>query len=42
MGAENPGIRMELIDNNVFQVFEQIDPFGVVRENTGVQHIGIG
>jgi len=33
---------VQLIDDEVAQVLEQLGPFGVVRQNAGVQHVGIG
>ena len=33
IGTEYPSIGMNFIDNHIFQVFKQLDPFGVVRQN---------
>ena len=33
---------MQLVNNDVAQVLERLGPLGVVRQNAGVQHVGIG
>ena len=33
---------MQLIDDDIAQVFKEFGPFGMVRQNPGVQHVGIG
>ena len=41
VAAEYAAVGMNFIDHDVLQVFKQLDPFGVMRQNTAVQHIGI-
>ena len=42
MAAEHAAIRVQLIDHDVAQILEQARPAGVVRQDAGVQHVGIG
>ncbi len=39
--AEDTPVGMEFIDDDEFQVFEEFSPFDMVRQDAGVQHIGI-
>ncbi len=41
MATENPSIGVEFVEDDVTQVLEDARPLGVVRQNTGVQHVGI-
>ena len=41
MTAKNAAIRVQLIDHDVAQIFKQPRPPRVVRQNPGVQHVGI-
>ncbi len=40
--AEDAPVVMHLVYDDVAQVLEEADPLGVVGENAGVQHIGVG
>jgi len=40
--AENSAIDVKFIYDYIFQVGEELLPFGVVRQNTGVQHVRVG
>ena len=43
--AEDAGVVMggvQLVDDHVFQVFEQAGPLGVVRQDARMQHVGVG
>ena len=42
VAAENAAIGMQLVDHDVAQILEEPRPTGVVRQHSGVQHIGIG
>ncbi len=42
MAAENSPIVVKLVDDDVFEVFEQFYPFGVMGEDSGVEHIRVG
>ncbi len=42
MRSENTPVGMELVDHDEFQVLEEGQPFGMVRKNTRMEHIGIG
>ncbi len=41
MASEYASVGVQLIDHDITQVLEQAHPFCVVRENAGVQHVGI-
>jgi len=41
MTAQNAAVGVQLIENDVTEIFEEADPFRVVRENAGVDHVGI-
>ena len=41
VAAEYAPVGMDLVDHDVFQVFKQLDPFGMVRQDTGMQHVRI-
>ncbi len=40
--TEDAAIGMQLVDDNVFEVHKKLLPFGVVRQNARMQHVGIG
>ena len=42
VAAKDPAIGMDFIDDDVLQVFKQLDPLGVMGQNAAVEHIGIG
>ena len=42
VAAIDAAIVVQLIDHDVAQVFEALRPFGVMRQNAAVQHVGIG
>ena len=42
MTAENTAIGMNFINHNVFQIFKQLYPFGVMGKDVGMEHIWIG
>ncbi len=42
MRTENTAINMQFINDNVFEIDEEFLPFGVMRQNAGMQHVGIG
>ena len=42
VAAKYPAVCMDLVNDDKAQVFEQFDPLGVMRENTGMQHVWIG
>ena len=39
---ENAPVDMQLVDDDVLQVAEELQPFGVVGENPRMEHIGVG
>ena len=41
MAAEDAAIGVELVEDDVTQIFENARPFGVVRQDAGVQHVWI-
>ena len=41
MTAENAAVRMQFVDDDIAQVFEQARPLGVVRKDAGVQHVRV-
>ena len=42
MAAENAAIGVQFVQHDVAQIFEEAHPFGVVRQNAGVQHVRVG
>ena len=42
VAAEHAAVGVQLVDDDVLQVLEQLEPLGVVREDRGVQHVGVG
>ena len=42
VAAEDAAVVVELVDDDVFQVLEELDPLGVVGQDPGVEHVGIG
>ena len=33
---------MDFVDDDVLQVFKQLDPLGMMRQNTGMEHVRVG
>ena len=42
MGAEYAAVAVHLINDDEAQVAEEFTPIGMVRQDPGVKHIGIG
>lgn len=42
MAAEHAPVMMHLVHHHVLQVFEEPDPQGVMRQDTGMEHVRIG
>ena len=42
MAPKHAAIGVQLVDHDVAQVFKRAGPFGVVRQDSGVQHVRIG
>jgi hypothetical protein len=42
VAAEDAPVVVELVDDDVFKVFEELDPLCVVGEDPGVEHVGVG
>ncbi len=42
MAAEDATVGVQFVDDNVAEIFEEASPARVMREDTGVQHVGIG
>ncbi len=42
VAAENAAISVQFVEHDVAKIFEQAHPFGVVRQDAGVQHVRIG
>ncbi len=42
MAAEDAPVVVHLVDDDVFEAFEEGDPLGVVGHDGGVQHVGVG
>ena len=42
MAAENPSVDVKLIHNHIFQVGKKLLPLGVMGQDAGVQHVGVG
>src|SRR6187455_1351548 len=41
MTSKDSPVTVQLIDNNILQIFEKLHPLSVVRQDAGVQHIGV-
>ena len=41
MAPENPAIGVQFIQHDIAQVLEQPHPLGVVRQDSGVQHVRV-
>ena len=42
VAAEQPAVRVQLVDDDVLQVLEQLEPLGVVGEDRRVEHVRVG
>ena len=42
VAAEQAAVRVQLVDDDVLQVLEQLEPLGVVREDRRVEHVRVG
>ena len=42
MTSEDAAVGVQFVDDDVLQVFKELDPLGVVRQDVGVEHVGIG
>ena len=42
VAAEDAAVGVQLVDHHVLEVLEEVHPLGVVRQDPGVQHVGIG
>ncbi len=42
MAAEDAAVVVELVDDDVLEVLEELDPLRVVRQDAGVEHVGVG
>ena len=42
VAAENPAVSVQLVEHDVAEVLEQSRPAGVMRQNSGVQHVRVG
>ncbi len=42
MAAEDAAVGVQLVDDHVAQVAEQLGPLQMVRQDAGVQHVGVG
>jgi hypothetical protein len=40
--TEDAAVGVELVDDDVAELFEQLEPFRVVREDRGVEHVRVG
>ena len=40
--AKDTTIGMDFIYHDVFQIFKELYPFGMMRQNVGMKHIGVG
>ena len=41
MAAENAAVGVQLVEHDVAQVFKEAHPAGVVRQDAGVEHVGV-
>ena len=42
MGPEDPPVGMDFINDHISQVLEEPDPFGMMGEDPGMEHVRIG
>ena len=42
MAAVNAAIIVQFVDDDVAEIFEEFGPAGVVRQDAGMQHVGVG
>ena len=42
MASEYAAVGVQFVDDDVFEIFKQLDPSGMVGEDVGVQHIRVG
>ena len=42
MAAEHPAVGVQLVDDDVAEVLEEHGPLRVVRQDAGVEHVGVG
>ncbi len=42
VAAEDAAVVVELVDDDVLEVLEELDPLGVVGEDAGVEHVRVG
>ena len=42
MRTKNASVGMRLVDDDVFQVGEEVAPVGMMREDARVKHVGVG
>ena len=42
MRSEDSAIGVHLIDDDIFKILKKVDPFGVVRQDSLMQHVRIG
>ncbi len=42
MAAEHPAVDVQLVHHHVLQIGKELLPLGVVRQDAGMQHVGVG
>ena len=42
VAAEQAAVCVKLVDHDDPQLFEQLEPLGVVRQDRSVEHVGVG
>ena len=42
MASEDAAVSVQFVENDIPQIFKQASPLGVVGQDPGVQHIGVG
>jgi hypothetical protein len=42
VAAEDAAVVVELVDDNVLEVLEKLDPLGVMGQDPGMEHVGVG
>ena len=42
MATVDASVIMQFVYDEIAEVFEELGPFGVMRQNPGVEHVGIG
>ena len=42
VAAEDAAVRVELVDDDVAEVLEEVHPLGVMRQDSRVEHVGVG